>query len=45
MTEAERCDGGAGFASGLHLAGWKRVANAEVVAICDPSQEKAELAR
>ncbi len=32
---------GAGFASGLHLAGWKRVANAEVVAICDPSQEKA----
>lgn len=32
---------GAGFASGLHLAGWKRVANAEVVAICDPSEEKA----
>ncbi len=32
---------GAGFASGLHLAGWKRVTNAEVVAICDPSQEKA----
>ena len=32
---------GAGFASGLHLAGWKRVANAEVVAICDPCEEKA----
>jgi len=32
---------GAGFASGLHLAGWKRVENAEVVAICDPSEEKA----
>ena len=32
---------GAGFASGLHLAGWKRVTNAEVVAICDPSEEKA----
>ncbi len=32
---------GAGFASGLHLAGWKRVDNAEVVAICDPSEEKA----
>ena len=27
---------GAGFASGLHLAGWKRLDNAEVVAICDP---------
>ena len=32
---------GAGFASGLHLAGWKRVTNAEVIAICDPSEEKA----
>lgn len=34
---------GAGFASGLHLPGWKRVPNAEVVAICDPAIEKAEL--
>ena len=33
---------GAGFASGLHLAGWKRVPNAEVVAICDPAIDKAE---
>lgn len=32
---------GAGFASGLHLAGWKRLDSAEVVAICDPSEEKA----
>ena len=32
---------GAGFASGLHLAGWKRVPNANVVAICDPSEQKA----
>lgn len=32
---------GAGFASGLHLAGWKRVPNAEVVAICDPTDDKA----
>lgn len=32
---------GAGFASGLHLAGWKRIANAEVVAICDPDEAKA----
>lgn len=32
---------GAGFASGLHLAGWKRLDNAEVVAICDPNAEKA----
>ena len=32
---------GAGFASGLHLAGWKRVPNAEVVAICDPNTDKA----
>jgi len=32
---------GAGFASGLHLAGWKRLDNAEVVAICDPNEEKA----
>jgi len=33
---------GAGFASGLHLAGWKRVPNVEVVAICDPAIDKAE---
>ncbi len=32
---------GAGFASGLHLAGWKRLASAEVVAICDPEEHKA----
>lgn len=32
---------GAGFASGLHLAGWKRIVSAEVVAICDPNAEKA----
>ena len=32
---------GAGFASGLHLAGWKRLDNAEVVAVCDPSEDKA----
>jgi predicted dehydrogenase len=32
---------GAGFASGLHLAGWKRLEHAEVVAICDPTEEKA----
>ena len=32
---------GAGFASELHLAGWKRVPNAEVVAICDPGEGKA----
>ena len=34
---------GAGFASELHLAGWKRLPNAEVVAICDPSEEKAAI--
>ena len=33
---------GAGFAGGLHLAGWRRVPNAKVVAICDPDTEKAE---
>ena len=32
---------GAGFASELHLGGWQRVLNAEVVAICDPSVDKA----
>jgi predicted dehydrogenase len=32
---------GAGFASGLHLAGWKRLDRAEVVAICDPGVDKA----
>ena len=32
---------GAGFASGLHLAGWKRLDNVEVVAICDFNAEKA----
>lgn len=32
---------GAGFASGLHLAGWKRLNTADVVAICDPDEEKA----
>lgn len=32
---------GAGFASELHLAGCKRVPNAEVIALCDPNAEKA----
>lgn len=32
---------GAGFASGLHLAGWKRLDTADVVAICDPNEAKA----
>ena len=32
---------GAGFASGLHLAGWARVPSAELVAICDPNTDKA----
>ena len=41
MSKLRVAMAGAGFASGLHLAGWKRVANAEVVAICDPSEEKA----
>jgi len=33
---------GAGFASGLHLAGWSRLPDVEVVAICDPDREKAQ---
>jgi predicted dehydrogenase len=32
---------GAGFASGLHLAGWKRLAGVEVLGICDPVVTKA----
>ncbi len=32
---------GAGFVSGFHLAAWRRVANASVVAICDPNIERA----
>jgi predicted dehydrogenase len=32
---------GAGFASGLHLAGWRRLAHVDVVAICDPDEAKA----
>ena len=32
---------GAGFASGLHLAGWRRLAHVDVVAICDPDESKA----
>ena len=32
---------GAGFASRHHLAGWRRVANARVVAICDPHVARA----
>ena len=32
---------GAGFASALHLAGWRRVPCVEVVAICDPDERKA----
>jgi len=33
---------GAGWVSAHHLAAWKSVAGAEVVAICDPSLERAE---
>lgn len=33
---------GSGFASGLHLAGWSRLRNVEIVAICDPDGEKAQ---
>lgn len=33
---------GAGFASGLHLAGWSRLPAVEIVAICDPDREKAQ---
>jgi predicted dehydrogenase len=33
---------GAGFASGPHLAAWARLADAEVVAICDPDRPKAQ---
>ncbi len=32
---------GAGFASGMHLAGWTRLPAVDVVAICDPDQAKA----
>ena len=32
---------GAGFASGLHLPGWKRLPNVELVGICDPDQVRA----
>jgi predicted dehydrogenase len=32
---------GAGFASGLHLAGWKRLAGVDVLGICDPVITKA----
>jgi predicted dehydrogenase len=32
---------GAGFASGLHLAGWRRLAHVDVVAICDPDDAKS----
>jgi D-apiose dehydrogenase len=32
---------GAGFASALHLAGWARLRDAEVVAICDPDASRA----
>lgn len=33
---------GAGYASGLHLQGWRRLPHAEVVAICDPDRQKAQ---
>lgn len=33
---------GAGFASALHLAGWQRIAKAQVVGICDPDVSKAK---
>jgi len=33
---------GAGFASGLHLAGWSRLPDVDIVAICDPDREKAQ---
>jgi predicted dehydrogenase len=33
---------GAGFASGLHLSGWRRLPHVDVVAICDPDQHKAQ---
>ena len=32
---------GSGFASGMHLAGWRRLRDVEVVAICDPDIAKA----
>lgn len=32
---------GAGFASGLHLAGWSRLSDVQIVAICDPDREQA----
>ena len=34
---------GAGFASGLHLAGWRRLPHVDVVAICDPDEAKARM--
>ncbi|HET9750084.1 MAG TPA: Gfo/Idh/MocA family oxidoreductase [Casimicrobiaceae bacterium] len=34
---------GAGFASGMHLAGWSRLRDVDVVAICDPDREKAQV--
>ncbi len=33
---------GAGAISGFHLTGWQKMANCQVVAICDPIVEKAE---
>lgn len=33
---------GAGFASGLHLQGWRRLPHVDVVAICDPDAGKAQ---
>jgi predicted dehydrogenase len=33
---------GAGFASGLHLQGWRRLVDVDVVAICDPHEAKAK---
>lgn len=33
---------GAGFAAGLHLWGWRRLPEVEIVAICDPDARKAK---
>ena len=37
------CSAGAGAISLFHCAGWKQIDNVEVVAICDPVRERAEV--
>jgi predicted dehydrogenase len=33
---------GAGWISQFHLAGWKAVPNADIVAVCDPALDRAK---